>query len=481
VITEIVVENFRSWAGESAVPLRGLTLVVGENSAGKSSLFAAVQLLRQTLASAWGASIPLRCSGPLVDTGDFVTQVYGHDRARRLQLGVSFQDASGRKRRCVAGFRHVPVEVAPSQGQLVSFELWEEGWEEPVRFAQTERGLAAYGLKERIEETPIAQRLLEQLTAADTPEQYGRALDAFVERTEFRFQGWLPYGYETSEPAPPAQSEGDEDPPEDLPPEEQLRLLREAWRGLADTFAQSLEEALDSVRHLGPIRRPFGRAVPATRAERIDDVGRHGENLPLVLLDKDVAKRVNEVIARIGMDYRVSVSTDTDDSRGTWLDLRLHHRASGITVNPQDVGQGIAQSLPCIAQVLARPRLTTILEQPELHLNPRLQVGVAQLLADVASSEQGTQVIIETHSEEVVDRVLRCLRCGQVSDISILYIHRPARMLDPKELPRSRFEIVRVEEGVVSRWPAGEFFSERDDERHAEDPPERVFVGKDGR
>ena len=66
-------------------------------------------------------------------------------------------------------------------------------------------------------------------------------------------------------------------------------------------------------------------------------------------------------------------------------------------VNIADVGFGVSQVLPVlVALIVAEPGQLVYLEQPELHLHPRAQVALAQVLADAA--KRGIRVVAETHS-----------------------------------------------------------------------------------
>ncbi len=67
-------------------------------------------------------------------------------------------------------------------------------------------------------------------------------------------------------------------------------------------------------------------------------------------------------------------------------------------VNIADVGFGVSQILPVlVALLVAEPGQLVYLEQPEIHLHPRAQEGLAEILADAAN--RGVRVVLETHSE----------------------------------------------------------------------------------
>ena len=82
-------------------------------------------------------------------------------------------------------------------------------------------------------------------------------------------------------------------------------------------------------------------------------------------------------------------------------------------VNLPDVGFGVSQVLPVVVQCFyANPHTTVILEQPEIHLHPRVQTALADLFIEaVQSREDGAdrsiQLIIESHSEHFLRRLQR--------------------------------------------------------------------------
>ena len=78
---------------------------------------------------------------------------------------------------------------------------------------------------------------------------------------------------------------------------------------------------------------------------------------------------------------------------------RLPYPGTGETdmVSITDVGFGVSQVLPILVTlIVAEPGRLVYLEQPEMHLHPRAQVALAQVLADAA--KRGVRVVAETHS-----------------------------------------------------------------------------------
>ena len=83
-------------------------------------------------------------------------------------------------------------------------------------------------------------------------------------------------------------------------------------------------------------------------------------------------------------------------------------------VSIADVGLGVSQVLPVLVAVIAaEPGQLVYLEQPELHLHPRAQVALAQVLADAA--KRGVRVLTETHSSLLLLGIQTLVAEGKLS------------------------------------------------------------------
>ena len=102
-------------------------------------------------------------------------------------------------------------------------------------------------------------------------------------------------------------------------------------------------------------------------------------------------------------------------------------RRAGPRRNLIDVGYGVSQALPVLVE-LFRPDAPQMLlfQQPEVHLHPSAQAALGTLFCETAAA--GRQLIIETHSDYIVDRVLLDVRDRrtdlEAEDVSILYFQR---------------------------------------------------------
>ena len=195
-----------------------------------------------------------------------------------------------------------------------------------------------------------------------------------------------------------------------------------ARRGLRDT-ASFLERLVP----LGPLRQSPQRwyAYAGTRAV---NVGYNGELMPNVLLRNPSAlESTNEWLQRLGTGYRIEPRRLTGGSQDLY-ELRLVDatREPHVEVSLADVGYGISQILPFIVQSFAGSGQTITIEQPEVHIHPRLQADLGSLLAAAIRMPHGNQFIIETHSEHLVLRLQRLIREGTLrpKDVAINYVSR---------------------------------------------------------
>ena len=106
---------------------------------------------------------------------------------------------------------------------------------------------------------------------------------------------------------------------------------------------------------------------------------------------------------------------------------KFGRRAKGPFRNLIDVGYGVSQSLPVVTELLSDDGAPQVLlQQPEVHLHPSAQAALGTFLCNVAEAER--RLVVETHSDHLIDRVRMVVRDGETSlgpeDVRILYFER---------------------------------------------------------
>lgn len=123
-------------------------------------------------------------------------------------------------------------------------------------------------------------------------------------------------------------------------------------------------------------------------------------------------------------------------------------------IRPPNMGFGVSYALPIIvAGLLAKPGTLLIVENPEAHLHPAGQSRIGRFLGRIAGS--GAQVIVETHSDHVVNGI----RLAAVEDQTIATDAVMVHFFGNDDL----VTIEITEKGGLTRWPSG-FFDQLEDD-----------------
>ncbi len=135
---------------------------------------------------------------------------------------------------------------------------------------------------------------------------------------------------------------------------------------------------------------------------------------------------------------------------------------------PQDVGEGVSQVFPIIVACLDSQKCFLAIEQPELHLHPRQQAGLGDILIEAKKNDK--TLFIETHSEHLILRLLRRIRESAsmenppliAADLSVIYVEQ-------KEGKVEIFNMEVDDKGeFLTPWP-DTFFEQDFIERFAKD------------
>lgn len=400
LIRQLRVENFKSLAGLHEIPLAPLTLVFGPNAAGKSTVLNGLELLRDLLASGrrdaltvWSGQMH---DGRLADmisaqgqftVPDELLEFHAGERSeiqvwKRLMLGIDFVDRRGMASRAELACKtagHMVVEHSSSLGVLDGEEQAgrkEFVWSRPPSAAPWSFGEETYS------SYAVRENGAEPVLRAFDPDLFATS-DSGLPEDLFALAHFLCYlGPHRGEPADGYQ----------------------------------------------PLRNPFrGRVRTELRTNAMfDDI-----------TDRDLEEfgrfeHLNQMLSQLEVPYEFTPTYRTAemfepedpaylrDLSRTW---HLEDLRSGAAVKLRDVGYGVSQLLPVIdACVHARGQVICV-EEPELHLHPRLQAKLANLFATAVVSF-GNQVIAETHSESMLLRIRRLVRQGVLrpDDVAVLYV-----------------------------------------------------------
>lgn len=405
MITQLHLKNFKAWRDSKSISFAPVTMLLGANSSGKSSLLQSLLLLKQTIASP-DRTVHLNLGGDEVNDffnfGDFNAVLTANPEGVR-QFEISFDFSRPQKEKIRQG-KFSCAYGETSSGAVAIQSLTIESVAKRFRALRRERG--TYSI---------------MVDAESQPRGKGRH----------------------------------------MAPERSVALPADAIAilGLDGLHAQDLSLALRrelvSIAYLGPLRRKPERDYVwnKTKPGEIDPDGyRVMEALLASTLLKsdeqgDVLNGVSFWLNRMGIAEKVEVRQVGRSSR---YELVVHK--DGVQANLRDVGIGISQVLPVLTLAyFSAPGSTILLEEPEIHLHPLAQSVLAEMFVHV-SSLRSIQFIVETHSEHLFRRMqtLIAKKHTNTNKCQMMFVERQGADAVLRKLDVDDF-------GTVKNWPTNFF------------------------
>lgn len=173
------------------------------------------------------------------------------------------------------------------------------------------------------------------------------------------------------------------------------------------------------------------------------------------VLDKQVEAWMSEIFP--GFQFAVTPVPGTDLAT-----LGLATKGNPELIRPQNTGFGLSYTLPIFVACLAAPQNGLVLiENPEAHLHPAAQSKFATFLAGIVSS--GVQIILETHSDHIINGIRKAVRSGVVNkQNALIYFFKQTENQEQDKVTSIEID----EKGNLTDWPRG-FFDQLDDDLEA--------------
>jgi len=366
-ITRIAVTGFKSLATKTDLEIRPLTVLAGANSSGKSSLMQPLLLMKQTLESDVDPAGPFLLSGPYPNTkyteaAQFLSRMGGHASP---QLVLDFRFGGD----WTAGLTYAIDEEG-------SFELVETRGS----IGPTENKWTISSGSTSTELKSLFGKIWFPLSWKESEE----SITLSAVRTKF----YHSIRASTPELQPAGLTPNVMSEIKSLTAEVSRLLYVPGLRGNQDR-----EWVLTDIPTQGAFKGPFERYVPSL-IDYWRRTNKAKQNLELYYALNDVLE-LSQGIATVRLnESQVAVRVK-----------RTIHSIIGDYVDIADVGLAVSTVLPVlVALIQADPGQLVYIEQPELHLHPRAQWKLAQLLAQAANG--GVRLVIETHSSLLLRGIL---------------------------------------------------------------------------
>ncbi len=402
----LILEDFRCFAGRMEVPVRPLTVLVGENSTGKTSFLAAARAAHDALFRA----VPDFNEDPFrLGSYDQIAN-YRRGRAKSFVVGQEFTTVSPRVFRTGRSAQGQTVRVEPGTArETTRLETRFHASKSQPAISSVTASRGAYKLSAAFEG---GKSQLSFLVNGEVVSR--RETDMSLDESAL-VAGGLQFIFYRGQYE--AQRTGEEDEP---------------WAEHEEHF-DSLASTIAFLR--GP--RPYAFAPIRTSPQRTYDPtteirDAEGSHIPMMLqrlLDSDdvgeFRGRLEEFGEASGL-YSTLRVRKLGRRESNPFQVEVKHPKGGRARNLVDVGYGVSQAIPIIADcVSAEPDSTLLIQQPEVHLHPRAQAAMGSFFAQLAESRRN-RVIVETHSDYLLDRIRIDVREEKIScgDVSILYFEQ---------------------------------------------------------
>lgn len=441
MISGVRFEGFKSWRDTGEVRLAPITALFGNNSSGKTSLLQMLLLLKQTAESTDRTQVlNLGDERALVDLGTLQDIIYSHDLSVPLRVALKWTLPQA-------------LEVPdPADPDATLFE------DKTLSFRTT---IASQGNGDGLGRASV------------TDMAYGFAGAEFGMRPTKGKKSKFEL-FETAEDFTFVRTVGR---PWDLPapakcygfPDQVRAYFQNA--GFLSDFELQFEQMFGRVFYLGPLR-DYPRRQYSWAGAKPADMGRRGERVVDAILAsreagisysrgrghkrQSLEERVASWLQDLGLIDRFEVKPIAKGGKLFQVWVRRNPKAPDVLIT--DVGFGVSQILPVLTLCYYAPEGSTlILEQPEIHLHPRVQAGLADVFIDAAKT-RNVQIIVESHSEHLLRRLQRRVAEEQfLADEAALYF---AATKDGE----SRLTTLELDLfGTIKNWPEG-FFGDEFDE-----------------
>jgi len=421
MISKIHLKNFKALRDTGKLEIKPITFLVGPNSSGKTSLIQSILALRQTVRSQ-DPNTPLILDDDYVNLGSYRDAVFGHDEKKEICIG--FEAGENRWEIVFSVYRS-----GNNQGAIYLKSLDFDG--ENISLPQKEKGkLAKKSINFSIRKKGRGGG---HFITTDDEEDFGEQPIELL-----KFYGILFKNYK--------------DPG---------KYLKYLWAHPSLLFANTvagnlIEDIFKNIHHVGPSRDEPERTYTATGASP-PEVGKWGEgSVNILLLRKGLRETVGKwlKIFEISIDFDLEeLSGKTGGSTNTYK-IMLIDPNTKTEVNLVDVGFGASQILPIIVEGFNAPKNALLMiEEPEIHLHPRAQGTMGDLLVDIAKFNE-KKLIVETHCDLLIRRVCKNILQKKIdhTDVVIYYF-------EPTENGTEIKTITINKNGQFENFPDG-FFEE---------------------
>ena len=368
MISQLHLQNFKSWRDTGPMRFAPLTGFFGTNSSGKTSILQFLVMMKQTAESNDQARVlHTGDKNSYIDLGTFYDLIHNHQVPGQLEFVIDWElNLPTRK----VVFEAINDLNQPLKLEIIiqklRFEATIQGDENKVQVEHFVYHFEEYSLGMRRKSDEEGYDLVIENIPPSTIVPHSTPLTNPIKSYDF--------------PSP----------------------IGDRFFFLGGAF----ERLMKDISYLGPLREYPSRIYPWS-GERPQDVGTRGEwAIPALLASPpEVKQQVARWLKTLGLIHSFDLRPIAENRREYETVVKLSPQSAEVPIT--DVGFGISQILPVLVLCYYVPEKSIIiLEQPEIHLHPAVQANLADVFVEVIKT-RGVQIILESHSEHLLRRLQR--------------------------------------------------------------------------
>jgi len=416
--------NFKAFKKTEQIQVKKITVIVGKNSCGKSSILQSLLLLKQTLES--NSSSPLTLDGRYLRCSNLKDISFGLPPLNIANIGYDF----------ILENKNIESEICLHFKNKKTGDIY-KGSIDTLTVKNTGKSDAERNVFidfNNISPDIIEARINKLLFDKDNIQK----IDSF----ELQYSKFVPEYF-------------------DMRITEEKSHLRVPTGIVIPNFNtlgfSELINVLKSIKYLSPVRAYPERAYVHYSQEAVE-LNENGSNAAHIMWSKrkqkvswkgqkiPLAEAINKSFKCLGLSQSITPEHEGDLLYKVGVEESISKKEVYLT----DVGFGYSQILPVILTgLLLSPINIGLIEQPEIHLHPSSAANLADLF--LAFTEDNRRFIIETHSPEFINRLrLRVIQNPSLKDsINIIFVESH----NENGSSIKQFEI--DENGMFPDWPDG--------------------------
>ncbi|BES66096.1 hypothetical protein SANA_25350 [Gottschalkiaceae bacterium SANA] len=423
MISNIRYKNFKAFS-ELNIDLAPITLFLGPNNSGKSSILSGIRILNQTLNST-DPNVSMLLRGKNGDFGTYKDIVFGNSTKRHMEIGISVMP----KKPIYKIDLDLKYKYRPKRQEIIAKNIYFKDNRQCMSMSYSEDS---------------DKFLLDVISNVEVPASIkatvskGLLVDNFI--PVFRSRRYY----------------GDDEITQTQRFLDELNMKKLMF---LNRHSENMRQELRNIEYIGAMRIPPQRTFMYTGENRkfVGSSGEHSVNI--LAMDtlrkgnksKSIKHKVEQWLNAADIASELVIHRISDRH----FELKIRNKETGELENYADVGYGNSQILPVlVAGYNLDEGKAIIIEEPEIHLHPKAQFCIGDYLKDLYN--QGVQSLVETHSEHLIIRMQQLIAAKELApeDVAIYYIWPEGTT---KHIKRINMDL---QGQFINEWPRG-FFPER--------------------